>query len=161
VLLTSRKRRRILKVVLPLLIIVWAAMPGLPCCQAAAASEPQQHSGLETVHAGHSAAARTSHSGVDHGNDHGDHEAGPEDNIAAPDLQVQDGDSDSSGADCPDVDKNHHEVRSISTIDLPHTAPIFFLPVATVLAGIADPLGEPPPPVQRRPLHLSKSVLLI
>src|SRR6185312_8430958 len=57
VLLTQRKRRQILKGLLPLLVIVWAAMPGLPCCQAVAGAATENSVGTPSrgtsVHRSH------------------------------------------------------------------------------------------------------------
>ena len=142
---------------LPLLTVVWAAMPGLACCQAIAASGTGDRAGLEATHVAHAATERAAPSDADRGINYDDQRADSE--VSAD--PVQDADNQTPSAPCPDVDKNHYEARSAASVDLAHVVLVSFLPISTGLAERVDPPSEPPPPIQRRPLHLSKSVLLI
>jgi hypothetical protein len=154
VLLTPRKRRRILKAVLPLLVVVWGALPWLPCCQEVAAAEPAHHSGAGTAHESHE-AGHTSHGGL------AQEDQGPASAASDEPRLAADPGTDPSDPQCADVEKNHYETRVAASGDVAPMGPALILPIPASLIESSHPLVAPPPPLQRRPLHLAKSVLLI
>jgi hypothetical protein len=154
VLLTPRKRRRILKAVLPFLVVVWGALPWLPCCQEVTAAEPVHHSGAGAAHGPHE-VEHASHGGTALGDRGPASAASDEPQLAA------DPNTDPSAPQCADVEKNHHETRVAASGDVAPMGPALILPIPASLIESPHPLVAPPPPIQRRPLHLAKSVLLI
>jgi hypothetical protein len=161
VLLTQRKRRQILKLVLPLLIIVWAAMPGLPCCQVIVAAATENSTGPRSFHSSHGNSLPKAYDNSK-ASAQGEALSTDQQDVGDQDTPAQNTDTDSAATSCADVEKNHHEVRGSACLDIAHVALVVaFLPLPAALVAPVEPPGAPPPPIQRRPLHLSKSVLLI
>ena len=136
---TRRKRRRILETVLPLLAIVWATFPWLPCCQINAADASAKHESAVV------AVITTEAITID-------------DSAHCPDSG-----SEASTAVCTDAIQNGNESRPASQSS-PHVALVAFVylvPVVLSVEGTLQPIREPPRPLPRRSLHLEKSVLLI
>jgi hypothetical protein len=162
VLLTARKRRRIVKVVLPLLVVVWASLPWLPCCQDVAADGAAGAASVAHASAERAAPQHAGHADMDHVIAHADHgTAVTADLSESSDRDLPGADSEASSPLCADVDKNHNEARPAAASDVLLVGPTLIVPVLSSLIGTSDPLGDPPRPTKRRPLHLAKSVLLI
>jgi hypothetical protein len=144
--------------VLPLLVVVWAATPWLPCCQEVSAQD------IATRDQGHSSHTRVEHSDAAGLAIHADHAAVA---TAAPvsdsSTEPHAGATQSESPDplCADVEKNHHDTRTAAASDIAPAGPSLILPILPSLIESPDRPADDPPPVQRRPLHLAKSVLLI
>jgi len=136
VLLTRRKRRRVLQAVLPLLAIVWATLPWLPCC--------------------HELAAQ--YAAIGHATHHAMSDATAADE-AAP-SHCADAEPSDSAPPCTDVQKNASEARP-APVDSGLTVVVYLVPVPQAIGVVRDPIPDPPRAIKRRPLHLEKSVLLI
>jgi hypothetical protein len=145
VILNQAKRRRILQALLPLLAVVWAGLPALPCCHELGAGS-RDHA-VETVaaeHDGHHGSQTVADEFVvDHGANHC--EEGSVTNIDPP---------------CTDIQKTANDVRPVHFVAaLVVVASI--LPAPNLVSMGEEPIPDPSPPPRRRPLHLEKSVLLI
>jgi hypothetical protein len=136
---TRRKRKRIFNAILPLLAIVWATLPWLPCCQLAAAH-------VATGHESVTLAALTTEAIT------------TDDSRHCPDSE-----SEASTPVCTDVIRNGNETRA-TTHSIPCVVLVAFVTVVPSVLSVtatSQPVYEPPHPHPRRSLHLEKSVLLI
>lgn len=166
--LTQRTRRRVLKAVLPLVVIVWTNLPWLPCCQELPA-HPTEHHSRAGDHAAHTDSAARGIAQADvaarfvpHAH-HTSTRAAADALISGTEPDGADGDSDADAPACGDVIKNHSDARpaTSATADVALAGPALILPVVLSLVESASSIDEPPRNLKRRPLHLAKSALLI
>jgi hypothetical protein len=152
VIFTRRQRRRILLALLPLLTIVWAMLPALPCCHELGGTAGNVEMAAMAEHAGHHAGLHGGlHDGprvdgafaVDHGANHC--EQGP---AVGPDPP------------CKTIEKTSNDIRPVQ-FAAALVVLTSVLPVLQVEPTASPPLPDPSPPPRYRSLHLEKSVLLI
>jgi len=164
--LTQRTRRRVLQAVLPMIVVVWAGLPWLPCCQGLPTHLAADRSG-----AGHAAHARSDivGSAQKHATPttaHAHHAPASvlaETAAAGAERDVLSCEPEDSAPLCADVVKNHTDSRPATAAPgaVALSGPTLILPVLRSTVGIAHAIDEPPQRIKRRPLHLAKSVLLI
>jgi hypothetical protein len=140
VIFTRRQRRRILLALLPLLAIVWAALPALPCCHELGSAKTSV--ATAAAHAGHHMPDDDGFA-VDHGANH-----------------CEQGSAVSADPPCKTIEKTSNDVRPVQ-FAAAAVVLASVLPVLHVEITASPPLPDPSPPPRSRPLHLEKSVLLI